>query len=126
MATGYTEEITNILPQAPYAGSTVEFSIQNTVSSLTQHEKEHKTSQLLPNPVKKGNTVSLIYNSTNEKPVDLKLLDLTGKILLEQTHETIAGSNIIPIDTNNLTSGIYLVCAANGNPGREYNHLIVN
>lgn len=126
MATGYTEEITNILPQAPYAGSTVEFSIQNTVSSLTQHEKEHKTSQLLPNPVKKGNTVSLIYNSTKEKPVDLKLLDLTGKILLEQTHETIAGSNIIPIDTNNLTSGIYLVCAANGNPGREYNHLIVN
>lgn len=126
IAANYTEEITNILPKAPYAGSTVDFNIQNTASGISQHTMEPKTNQLLPNPVKRGNTVSFIYNSTNEKPIDLKLLDLTGKILLKQTHATIVGRNIIPIDTNKLTSGIYSVCAASGDPDRKYNHLIVN
>lgn len=43
IATGYSEEITKMLRKAPYAGSTVEFSIQNTASGVSRHTMEAKT-----------------------------------------------------------------------------------
>jgi chondroitin AC lyase len=124
---GNSETIINTMPKMPHAGSTVEFFIQNTSSTVEiKDDKVVQKNKLIPNPVVKGVPVSLIYNSLNNLPVNLSLLDMSGKVLMNATRETVSGKNVFPITTNMLTPGVYLVCTRNEEQDFKQNHLIVN
>ena len=123
---GYNEEVIKNLPKIPYAGSTVEFSF-NVMTSYNEikYSKFSKENRLNSNPIHSGETVSLIYNALNDASVNLKLMDMSGKVLMDKVCKTMAGENIIPVMTESLTPGVYIVCTINKKSEIRRNRLIV-
>ena len=54
-----------------------------------------------------------IINS--QKNIRLALRDITGKILMEKNYGTLGGSQLLPINTSNLASGLYMIEILSGN-----------
>ncbi len=62
---------------------------------------------IYPNP-STGNS-SLIINANQSKTIDLKIYNYIGEIVLTQTISFNNGLNIIPLNTESLTNGIYFI-----------------
>jgi|GEM_PF-6840675 len=64
-------------------------------------------SAVYPNPV--GNTINLVATTADQDMLDIRILDLSGKLLGSQTKQTVSGDNIIPVNTSTLSAGNYLL-----------------
>ena len=63
-----------------------------------------------PNPIVGGNTATVRVTSVTMGKIDLRVIDLTGKIVLQQQSRVTEGTNSISINNlNHLQSGIYTV-----------------
>jgi hypothetical protein len=62
---------------------------------------------VFPNPTK--NEFSVIINGYQNSQNDLQLFDLSGKLVLSQTLNIVAGSNLFSVNTSILSKGIYLL-----------------
>ncbi len=60
-----------------------------------------------PNPVQ--NTIHLVLQSEQADKVSLQITDVTGKIVMIQSHTLVAGTNKIDVPAANLGKGIYFV-----------------
>lgn len=63
-----------------------------------------------PNPIVGGNTATVRITSVTPGKIDMRVIDLTGKIVLQQQSRVSEGTNSISINNlNHLQSGIYTV-----------------
>jgi hypothetical protein len=62
---------------------------------------------LFPNPA--IDIMNVIINAPARDNVKLTIMDITGKILRQQTMNVETGSNVITINVNNLPKGTYAV-----------------
>ena len=63
--------------------------------------------QFFPNPV--ASTTEVHYELTSSSPVELRIYDLSGKLVMAQNANGIKGENKIVISRNGLNAGQYLV-----------------
>ena len=80
----------------------------NTIAILNK-DKGIEFVSLMPNPVKTVSTLNIA--SATASKMDIRVIDITGKQLSKQTVSLIAGSNLIPLNFENLVTGTYeVVC----------------
>ena len=60
-----------------------------------------------PNPF--INNINVKLKDINEKSIDVKLIDITGKIRYQEDFDLDSGTKLIEIDTEELKSGIYFI-----------------
>ncbi|MBK9462115.1 MAG: T9SS type A sorting domain-containing protein [Sphingobacteriales bacterium] len=80
-----------------------------TASGKTNAEWDggFKTFSLSPNPA--NSLVTLYYNTETETPLNISIIDLTGRVVLQQNTLAKQGDNTINLTTNQLPQGYYLV-----------------
>ncbi len=64
---------------------------------------------IAPNPV--HNSLIASISSPAKSPLSLKVVDMTGRIMLQQQVTIQEGTNVIPVNVSSLGSGIYLLKA---------------
>ncbi len=62
---------------------------------------------LSPNPA--TTSVSLNYNTNTQNQVNIRVVDVTGKTVLQQTAAVVEGENSLVINTDQLSAGYYVV-----------------
>lgn len=69
--------------------------------------KANGSFKIYPNPIKKGNDITITTNTKNTDKKTFKFFEVSGK--LDYTFTTIKNSNIINISTSKLHEGVYLM-----------------
>ena len=77
-------------------------SLAVTFSSLAQLE------ELTPQEINYRDSISAL-NLKNEAQVDMKLIDLSGKVMAARNYGSINGTWSVNLNTANLNAGVYLV-----------------
>ena len=78
---------------------------------------------LYPNPT--SGQSSLYINSESSFDVSVSVYNVTGQLINSTNNTVEIGYNVIPVNTNNLSNGIYFVTVIN-NDKKETIKLIVN
>ncbi len=81
-----------------------------------------KTFNLLPNPA--SNLVTLYYNVDNNTTVNIRIMDMIGKIVLQQNTAATQGENSANLDTSTLPQGYYIV-ELNDGTSKMYEKLLI-
>jgi hypothetical protein len=63
--------------------------------------------KVYPNPASDAATIEILLQ--NEASVQIKLIDASGKEVSSRDYGKVNGSWIVPVDTKNLESGMYLI-----------------
>jgi hypothetical protein len=66
-----------------------------------------------PNPAVNNEILNIVLENNNHQEVTIKLSDLNGKVLIENTVSP--EGNHIPVALTNITAGVYLVTVSNAN-----------
>jgi hypothetical protein len=66
-----------------------------------------KTFSLSPNPA--NSLVTLYYSTETETPLNISIIDVTGRVVLQQNTLATQGDNTINLATNQLPQGYYVV-----------------
>ncbi|OWY21865.1 hypothetical protein B6N25_08410 [Sphingobacteriales bacterium TSM_CSS] len=95
-----------------FGGASGTFSIcamnYATVNKMPEHEEMGNISfSLFPNPA--GNLVTVNYLAEEEENLDIRIFDLSGKVVYQQTTAAQTGNNKLPINTEHLLSGMYVI-----------------
>ena len=77
---------------------------------------------LFPNP--SNDKVNVNFVSTAENNVTIRIFDITGRQVAQQTHSATEGINNLGVDVSNLQTGYYLVQVDNGSM-RQQNRLVI-
>ena len=64
---------------------------------------------IFPNPVTSGNQVNISYRSSESFSGTLAIMDITGKVLVNQQLNVIAGTATIPVNMPAVAQGIYFI-----------------
>jgi hypothetical protein len=94
-------------------------------SSKTNSEwdGDFKTFDLSPNPA--NNLVTLSYTTETETPLNISVIDITGRVVLQQNIFAIQGDNTINLTTTQLPKGYYVVELNDGTAKMHEKLLIV-
>jgi len=71
------------------------------------------TLKVYPNP--NAGVMTLEYNSTSDVMIQVRIFDMTGKILVDEQQQISQGTNTLHPDLTKLMSGVYFVEVSNGN-----------
>lgn len=77
---------------------------------IQSHNAKSSNVSLYPNPA--SELANLNISNVNNADVSYKVIDLTGKVLLQKNFGTMSGSISEQMDISSLSSGLYLVVAA--------------
>ena len=88
---------------------------QTTESSLVESLGKNNL-LVFPSPAKDDLTIR--YQSTESGTLDIRIIDMQGHILLEQSHNNIQGENSIKLNISQLAAGSYVV--SNGLESKEF------
>lgn len=105
--------------------STVTFTTTGCGSSNKtsgEWDNEIKTFNLLPNPA--SNLVTLYYNVDNNTTANIRVMDMIGKIVLQQNTAATQGENNTNLDTSILPQGYYIV-ELNDGTTKMYQKLLI-
>jgi len=84
----------------------------STATELKSYSYDGKL-QLFPNPV--TDQICVQYSSSTIKKVQLQILDIQGRIVLQQTLDSFQGTNYTYIPVTQFSKGLYFVLIQNGN-----------
>ncbi len=115
VATKYELEDRAPLAKAYYRLRSVDFDGKESVSAsivLTRKSEQFAITNVFPNPT--DARVMVQFATKNEAAVMIRIVDLTGRIVLEQQTEVGAGINEIPVNLQSLATGVYNVTITNG------------
>lgn len=105
-------EITDYAPSQVeyYRIKSIDFdgSIQySKIISLVRsnHSITSMVKSIYPNPVNQEMTISI--TSEMEDDIEIRIVDITGKVLLQQNHSLVLGENKLIVGLSNLPSGAY-------------------
>jgi Repeat of unknown function (DUF6923)/Secretion system C-terminal sorting domain len=62
-----------------------------------------------PNPVYSGGVITIRLNADNRKNVDIRVMDMSGKVVLRQQNQLNTGINSLSLNQQALPAGIYTV-----------------
>ena len=83
---------------------------------------DFKTFSLQPNPA--NSLVTINYFTDTNSQINIKVMDMTGRIVLQQNTTITEGDNSIDLPTNNLPQGYYVV-EANDGTTQSYQKLLI-
>lgn len=120
----YDKELSLNLPKIPNSGSTVHFSYNVSTSNeeIIHHQQKN---QLSSNFINRGETAFLIYQADVAQQVMVKVIDLSGKVIVTKTFHFGMEEQKIPIETSALNPGMYFVYTLNSRSEIRRNPLIV-
>ena len=84
----------------------------NIVSTSTSFLADNLTSSIAPNPT--ALYTELKVNSTEDMDLQMVLVDILGKVHVQQPISILSGQNIIPLEVQDLAQGIYFMSLTNG------------
>ncbi|MFN6390615.1 MAG: T9SS type A sorting domain-containing protein [Bacteroidota bacterium] len=90
----------------------------NTTGSRLDDSLNPLNIMIYPNPT--NNLVNLLINTTLETQTNIRITDLLGRVVLEQTEDLIAGSNTITYNISDFAKGVYLIQVSNGNEQKVF------
>jgi hypothetical protein len=77
---------------------------------LTNNSKGFDLINISPNPVTNGSFNLGLFSST-ATPVEIKIMDMQGRVIERQVKNVIAGLNSIGFNVNKLAAGTYAISA---------------
>ena len=87
-------------------------SVSTVTSSIQENTKLPFTFGLYPNPAK--DIISISMQLTKRADIKVSVLDITGKILKEQTYIATPGINEFMLNLGSLPRGIYMISVQSG------------
>lgn len=82
---------------------------RNIVASLDKNDVRESKIAVYPNPVKKGNSLTIKIESSNDEFVELSIYDLLGREVYHQKYTVFQGANYLNYDTSGLSLGFHLL-----------------
>jgi hypothetical protein len=73
---------------------------------------------IYPNPT--NNNINVVINTVSETQTTIRITDLLGRVLLNETEELLSGNNTITYNIGEYAAGVYLVHVGNGNTQQVY------
>ncbi len=105
------------------AGGCFSTSLPVTITVILTRENNPSTSEILneltdhftvyPNPAKEQ--LNIVFNETQEKNMNVKLLDITGREIKNIAVSSSIGENRFQLDVSALPRGIYIACLLSDN-----------
>jgi hypothetical protein len=71
-----------------------------------------------PNPT--NSNINIVISATSETQTTIRITDLLGRVLLNETEELLSGNNTITYNISEYAAGVYLVHVGNGNTQQVY------
>ncbi len=106
------EDNSPLIGRSYYRLSQTDYDGTTTYSNIVLIEIDERKSgimSLYPNPIKNGQSLTLIYYSSKQGEVTLKLSDISGKVYLFQPRSIDRGENILTIDCELQANGVYIL-----------------
>jgi hypothetical protein len=89
------------------------------VTPAQRIEKIEALSTLIyPNPT--NSNINVVISATSETQTTIRITDLLGRVLLNETEELLSGNNTITYNIGDYAAGVYLVHVGNGNTQQVY------
>jgi hypothetical protein len=89
------------------------------VTPAQRIEKIEALSTLIyPNPT--NSNINVVISATSETQTTIRITDLLGRVLLNETEELLSGNNTITYNISEYAAGVYLVHVGNGNTQQVY------
>ena len=110
----YTLEDRAPLAKAYYRLRSVDFDGKESLSStivLTRKGDQFGITSVYPSPTN-GN-VTVQFNATAEETVTVRVMDMTGRLVMQQVTEAVKDINELPLTLTGLQAGVYTVTVAN-------------
>ena len=63
--------------------------------------------QVYPNPASLFTNIRVTLKNSSE--VEVTILDLSGKVLSNKNYGLLTGNTILPLSTNNISTGVYII-----------------
>ena len=73
---------------------------------------EATTFKVFPNPV--VNTMAIDYISDFDAEIEVSVIDMAGRVVVQQQNNVLSGANAINLDLSSLENGNYFVSVSNG------------
>ena len=86
-----------------------EFTLTEIRSVYLEFQESQSSYLVYPNPVNKGESVRLRYETDINKVVKVQVFDLKGFLLLDQAFELSMNQQNIDLDTRELSRGVNLI-----------------
>ncbi len=103
------------LARAYYRLRSVDFDGKESRSNailVTRADAQFGIISIFPSPAK--DQVTIRFQATQEESVTVRVLDSTGRLMLEQTTTAVPDRNELPLSLSGLPTGIYAVTVSNG------------
>ena len=110
----YTLEDRNPLVKAYYRLRTLDFDGKESLSStisLTRKGKGFGISSVYPSPTTRD--VVVLFNAISEEKVTVRVMDITGRVVIQQVTQAVKDINELPLTLTALQSGVYIVTVSN-------------
>lgn len=110
----YTLEDRKPLIKAYYRLRSVDFDGKESLSNviaLTRKGKDFGISNVYPSPT--TSDVIVQFNATSEEKITVRVMDITGRIVIQQVTEAVKDINELPVTLTNLQAGVYTVTVSN-------------
>jgi len=91
------------------------YSTLNVFNTLAQRIEEPSTLSTLIYPNPTNSNINVVINATSETQTTIRITDLLGRVLLNETEELLSGNNTITYNISEYAAGVYLVHVGNGN-----------
>lgn len=88
----------------------IDVDVTSLIATLPEAEL---TNKVYPNPATRGNSVTFEYNADVDNKLVINIISISGKIVKSINVAVIQGNNKIEIGTNEFSSGMYFLQAAN-------------
>lgn len=84
------------------------------ISGLSENEFEIQASMnIFPNPIQSGESINIEIEQKGSFTYELKIIDLSGRTVLENKNEIIDGTSTLSVKTDSLESGKYILILEN-------------
>ena len=92
-------------------------STQNfiTLARLANEEPENALTSFTVYPNPASYNLTIVFGSEMEQNCNLRLVDITGKVVINQDFSSVIGDNHYEMNLSNISKGLYVVLLQNGN-----------
>jgi len=115
VAVQYSLEDQSPLARAYYRLRSVDFDGKESRSNailVTRADARFGITRLFPSPAQDQVTVQ--FQAAGEESVNVRVLDSTGRLMLEQSTAAVPNMNELPLSLSGLSTGVYTVMVSNG------------
>ena len=96
------------------------YSTLNVFNTLAQRIEEPSALSTLIYPNPTNSNINVVISATSETQTTIRITDLLGRVLLNETEELLSGNNTITYNISEYAAGVYLVHVGNGNTQQVY------